>query len=356
MSEANNLYKFFISYRRDDYPDIVEHIRSWFSWRYGRANVFMDFDSIPVGVPFPDHIKEQIRACDVVLVIISPNWLKRILDDPFREDDWVRIEIAEALNLQKLVIPIYIKGASVPDMNKLPAALRGMLNIQGAWLDSGQNFIDRIDSAMNSIENLLETKYSRRKEIRRMEEISPAAGLALGYYVNFVKVLGSQIVILNDNSRREKSGIQLTINGTKPNNDRLVKMNIIIPSTISLLQPDLLMSTRKTLAQAEIQSKNFGRPLSLYALVSEGVCELIDFPTTVAVLAHWIKRKLEEEGLNPESAKAQQLEEDELDRFEKALTYFIDDNSNDPLFRNYVQAIKYTPKDPNLKWLSDIWK
>jgi len=356
MPEKNNPYKFFISYRRNDYPDIVEHIRSWFSWRYGRTNVFMDFDSIPVGVPFPDHIKEQIRACDVILVIISPSWLQRILDDPFREDDWVRIEIGEALNLQKLVIPIYIKGATVPEIKKLPFELRGMLNIQGAWLDSGLNFIDRIESAMSSIENLLETKYSRRKEIRRMEEISPAAGLALGYYVNFVKLLGSQIVLLNDKSRKETSSIQLSINGITTEDDRLVKMSIIIPSSISLLRPDLLMTSRKTLTQAEIQSKNLGRPLSLYAHISEEVYELIDFPTTVAVLAHWIKRKLEDEGLNPESAKASELEEDELDRFTKALTYFIDDHSNDPLFKNYVQAIRYTREDPKFKWLSDIWK
>lgn len=356
MAKAVNDYKIFISYRRGDYPDVVEHIRSWFAWRYGRANVFMDFDSIPVGSTFPDQISEEIKACHVMLVIISPEWMNRIMAKPYDDDDWVRIEISEALKQEKLVVPVFIKGASIPDRDKLPPNLRGMLNVQGTWLDSGQNFIDRIETAISNIESLLAKKYSRLKEIRQMEEISPAAGLALGYYVNFIRLIGNQVVLLNHELRNETADLQLTIDGMQADKNRPVKMSIIIPHKLSLLQPDKLLVTSKALSRAEIKFKDSRRPLGLYAHVTDEVYELIDFPTTVAVLAHWIKRKLEEEGVNTDSEKAAALEEDELDRFTKALTYFIDDHSNDPLFRNYTRAVRYTPDKPAFKWLSDIFK
>jgi hypothetical protein len=45
--------KLFVNYRRADHPEFVETIRTWFLHRYGRENVFMDFDSILAGHPPP---------------------------------------------------------------------------------------------------------------------------------------------------------------------------------------------------------------------------------------------------------------------------------------------------------------
>ena len=36
----------------------------------------MDVDNIPVGVDFVTHLNGQVAACDAVLVVIGPNWLK----------------------------------------------------------------------------------------------------------------------------------------------------------------------------------------------------------------------------------------------------------------------------------------
>ena len=60
----------------------------------------MDIDSIPAGVDFEQHIREEIKICDVVLVLIGDDWLSatddggnRRIDDP---DDFVRLEIETA--------------------------------------------------------------------------------------------------------------------------------------------------------------------------------------------------------------------------------------------------------------------
>jgi hypothetical protein len=39
--------KLFVNYRRADEPHFVQHMRTRFMHRYGRENVFMDFDTIP---------------------------------------------------------------------------------------------------------------------------------------------------------------------------------------------------------------------------------------------------------------------------------------------------------------------
>ncbi len=69
---SNSVRKIFISYRRDDHPDFVERIRDWFVIRYGRSNVFMDFDSIPPFTKFADYIREKVEETDVMIVIIGP--------------------------------------------------------------------------------------------------------------------------------------------------------------------------------------------------------------------------------------------------------------------------------------------
>ena len=42
---------------------------------FGRDNLFMDVDHIPVGADFVAHLNSQIAACSVFLVVIGPNWL-----------------------------------------------------------------------------------------------------------------------------------------------------------------------------------------------------------------------------------------------------------------------------------------
>ena len=77
---------------------------------FGRDNLFMDVDHIPVGTDFVAHLNNQVTACDVFLVVIGSNWLYakdesggRRLDNP---EDFVASEIAAALARDTRVIPV----------------------------------------------------------------------------------------------------------------------------------------------------------------------------------------------------------------------------------------------------------
>lgn len=150
--------KIFISYRRADSPDFVERIRDWFAWKYGRDSVFMDFDTIPPFTPFADFIREQVAACDLLVAIIGPHWMKTLQERIKNADDedYVRTEIRLALELKKPIAPICIKKAVIPNFRELPTDLRPMLDYNSAHLDSGRHFLDNIEMILNAVEHQLQ--------------------------------------------------------------------------------------------------------------------------------------------------------------------------------------------------------
>ena len=101
---------------------------------FGRDNLFMDVDHIPAGTDFVAHLNSQVAECDVVLVVIGPNWLGvkdesggRRLDNP---DDFVAIEIAAALARNIRVIPVLVDGARMPKASELPDSLKPLARRQ----------------------------------------------------------------------------------------------------------------------------------------------------------------------------------------------------------------------------------
>jgi hypothetical protein len=117
----------FVSYRRTDAPGHAGRLYDRLADRYGEQNVFKDLDSLEPGADFAEVIQTTISRCDVLIAVIGPQWLDaeeggvRRLDDPL---DWVRLEIANALDRRIRVIPVLVNGASMPSEADLPDALR----------------------------------------------------------------------------------------------------------------------------------------------------------------------------------------------------------------------------------------
>jgi hypothetical protein len=120
--------KIFINYRRDDSIAVAGRLHDRLAEAFGRDNLFMDVDNIPVGINFEDYLNNQVAQCDAVLSVIGPNWLnakdetdQRRLDKP---SDPVAIEIAAALARNILVIPVLVDGTHMPKASELPASLK----------------------------------------------------------------------------------------------------------------------------------------------------------------------------------------------------------------------------------------
>jgi len=133
----------FISYRRDDTGYPANIVRDYLISEHPNYSVFMDVDSIPLGVDFKVHLQDQIRQCQAMLVLIGENWLgvvgggtKRRIDD---STDFVRFEVETALLLGIPVVPVLVGKAELPAANQLPPGLQALLSRQAAEIRPGQH-------------------------------------------------------------------------------------------------------------------------------------------------------------------------------------------------------------------------
>jgi TIR domain len=120
--------RIFISYRREDSAGSAGRVHDRLLGEFGPDLLFMDVDAVPLGVNFVKALREEVAKCDVLLAVIGPNWVdirdehgNRRLDHP---GDFVRVEIAAALQRDIPVIPILLDGSRIPKAEQLPAELQ----------------------------------------------------------------------------------------------------------------------------------------------------------------------------------------------------------------------------------------
>src|SRR5262249_17453325 len=44
--------------------------------RYGKDSVFIDFNDVPLGTPFPTYLEKTMSEAQVLLALVGPNWLR----------------------------------------------------------------------------------------------------------------------------------------------------------------------------------------------------------------------------------------------------------------------------------------
>jgi hypothetical protein len=146
-----------ISYRREDSLPVTGRLYDRLQAEFGRGKVFMDFDSIPYGVDFRDHIKQMIDRSKVLVAIIGPNWMGkrkqrgRRIDEP---TDFVRLEIGYALERKLPIIPILVGQTQMPRSEELPKDIEALAFRNGLNLDIGIDFhhhAERLVAAINRI-------------------------------------------------------------------------------------------------------------------------------------------------------------------------------------------------------------
>lgn len=146
--------KVFISYRRDDSAGQAGRVHDRLAQEFGRDLLFMDVDAVPLGADFIKVLREEVAQCDVLLAIIGPNWLNvrdeegnRRLDN---KNDFVRNEIATALQRDIPVIPILLDGAKIPKSEQLPKDLEALTARNGLDVRHASFHID-IDRLITSL-------------------------------------------------------------------------------------------------------------------------------------------------------------------------------------------------------------
>ncbi len=155
MTSAKSI---FISYRRRTSIDITGRIYDRLATHFGEDSVFKDVDSIPFGVNFRNHLEREVSLCPVLLAVIDPDWLA-VADDRGHPKltnpaDWVRIEIETALQRDRLVIPVLVGGATLPEESTLPEGLKALAYRQSAQVRCDPDFHRDLDRLIHRVEGV----------------------------------------------------------------------------------------------------------------------------------------------------------------------------------------------------------
>src|SRR5262245_39232949 len=133
--------RIFISYRRDDAAAYAGRIHDRLSSAFGSNVSFIDVDGIPLGENFVEVLREEVGRCSALRGSIGDEWLdardergQRRLDN---EGDFVRIEIAAALDRRIPVIPILLDDTKVPPVDLLPEDIKGLSQRNGLQVRHG---------------------------------------------------------------------------------------------------------------------------------------------------------------------------------------------------------------------------
>ena len=157
----------FISYRRGDSEGQARALSTELEDVLGENSVFMDVDSIGLGRDFRQVLQESLKACDLMLALIGPNWLdakdpsgKRRLDNP---GDFVRQEIAAALKRNIPVVPVLVQGAVMPAQEALPEDLQDLAYRNGIeishtrWKSDVRELVSRLGLTPRTATTLVST-------------------------------------------------------------------------------------------------------------------------------------------------------------------------------------------------------
>lgn len=202
----------FISYRRKDSAGSTGRLHDRLCLEFGKEEIFIDVEDIPVGQPFVEYIKQQVRACSVVLVIIGPQWTtmpdasgKPRIHNP---DDVVHLEIATALQERKPIIPVLVEQATMPQPHELPQDLVPLTSINASELPARhweQAVVELIDVLRRLLPQVAPprphvaspTGQTATSVTRKQQRFGGARLLALGAVVGFALVVGAMLLAPN---------------------------------------------------------------------------------------------------------------------------------------------------------------
>jgi TIR domain len=160
----------FISYRGSDENWATELVYKSMKDAFGADAVFKAGYSLQAGEEFPATLRSEAASCPVMLACIGPGWLtatapdgSRRLDSP---DDWVREEIAISLRSGNRLVPLLLGNRNevqVPKPDRVPAAIRPMVERQAVWLAPGRALEHTVSMLVDQLAELVPELAERRR-------------------------------------------------------------------------------------------------------------------------------------------------------------------------------------------------
>jgi len=175
--------RIFISYRRADSAGYAGRIYDRLTAHFGEDAVFMDVDTIEAGLDFVEVLQNAVQSCDVLVALIGRRWLdskdaegKRRLDNP---EDFVRVEIAAALERDIRVIPVLVDGVPMPLSIELPSILKSLTRRNALQVNhpsfnaDAQRLISQLELALEAVEEskILKAQSLKKERARAQRQV-----------------------------------------------------------------------------------------------------------------------------------------------------------------------------------------
>ena len=125
--------KIFISYRVQDTAGETGRLVDALKQHFTDDQVFLDIENLEPGTDYTVAIEKSLDTCDVFLAVIGPHWIGDRDGDMLRiqdANDWVRLEVATALQRNIRVVPVLVDGGNLPKPEQLPPDLQPLLRRQ----------------------------------------------------------------------------------------------------------------------------------------------------------------------------------------------------------------------------------
>jgi hypothetical protein len=146
-------YNIFISYRRQGGSEAALHLH--YLLTEDGYTVSFDLDSLGEG-KFAPELLSRIDNCTDFIIILNKDAFNRTMDSKCpKENDWLRIELGQAIKEKKHIIPIYLDGYEIPDKENLPEDIRAINEYHGLRHSTEyfDHFYKRVKSFLTSVPN-----------------------------------------------------------------------------------------------------------------------------------------------------------------------------------------------------------
>ncbi len=161
--------KIFISYRRADSSSFTQKLYAYLAPYYYEDELFVDVDHIPRSMAFNDVILDALEQTHLMLVIIGRKWLsiktgsgRRRLSQP---NDYVRMEVAYALDHDIPIIPVFLNGVEPPTKSSLPPSLACLSGIHGIEVDEKRGLSQSFREIHDEIDQFLTIEQQQAYDI-----------------------------------------------------------------------------------------------------------------------------------------------------------------------------------------------
>jgi hypothetical protein len=315
-------------------------------------------------VRHPWDLRERDRIMNAVIKAIDRADLVIVDITDHNPNVFYELAVCHALGIPTILIREKPKADSVPvpfdirdfyyydiEVNK-PRAIRDLLEEKIAE-------VDKQIAAGVIFDNPLTLYYKEP-----ITNISPAAGLAQGYFHNFVKPVVENLKALNP--AQTEHLYYLRINEGTDEQEKIIewrardvrrhiKLHIVIPERLMYCTEKQIERVKSELKQAFLQNEK--RHFTIMARLDEHTYQLVDLPSTMSVMIASVNKRAGELRVRRDSEEWLDIERNEINRFRFELEQWIKEHE-DSDFEKWVKIQRYSHESvtDDVLWLRNIWK